>query len=406
MVWWAALLGAALQGFWVVTSVYLVIVAELSAAQLLLLGTALEVTVLVSEVPTGVVADTISRKWSMVISMVVMAIAFIVAGTTTSFGGLVVVNVVWGVGWTFTSGADIAWLADELGHRGVDQPAVDQAITRKARWQQRGGAAGLVGFGLLGWLTTAAGAMMSAGMLLLGLAIWIATRFTEHGLRFTERGFSPARGERLAHSAHVLRTGLALVRTDRAVVRLLMITLVFNLGAEAMDRLTEARLIDLGLPLGLSPVLFFTLLGITGLLGGAVLLRRVEPVMGQTDGPRRLYAAMALVAAVGAVLVAVAPVAAVGAFGVFLSRGLAWSVLPVAGSVWINRMTDGDVRATVQSFLGQATSAGQIAGGLLLGLITVLFDLSVAIGAAAGLFLVSGVLIIGRPGARSRAEIR
>ncbi len=159
-IWWAALLGAALQGFWVVTSVYLVIEAELSATQLLLLGTALELSVLVAEVPTGVVADTVSRKWSMVISMLVMGSAFVVAGMTASFGGLVVVNVAWGVGWTFTSGADVAWLADELGHRGADQRSIDGAITRRARWQQRGGAAGLVGFGMLGWLTSPATSMM------------------------------------------------------------------------------------------------------------------------------------------------------------------------------------------------------------------------------------------------------
>ncbi len=176
-----------------------------------------------------------------------------------------------------------------------------------------------------------------------------------------------------------------------------MITVVFNLGAEGMDRLTEARLIDLGLPLEVSPVLFFTVLGIAGLLGGAVVLRRVEHRMGQADGPRQLYGAMALLAATGAMLVAVAPVAAVGAFGVFLTRGLAWSVLPVVGSVWINRSTGGDVRATVQSFLGQAASAGQIIGGLGLGLIAALSDLAVAIGVAAALFLLSGALIIGRP---------
>ncbi|MGI9596601.1 MAG: hypothetical protein ACR2QK_10600, partial [Acidimicrobiales bacterium] len=59
---WAALFGAALQGFWLVTSIYIVVDVGLSPTELLLLGVALEVTIFVAEVPTGVVADSISRK--------------------------------------------------------------------------------------------------------------------------------------------------------------------------------------------------------------------------------------------------------------------------------------------------------------------------------------------------------
>jgi MFS-type transporter involved in bile tolerance (Atg22 family) len=67
--WWRAVLH---RGWWLVTSVYLVVDAGLSAAQLVLIGVAQGIVALVFEVPAGVVADTISRKWSLVVSQVLM----------------------------------------------------------------------------------------------------------------------------------------------------------------------------------------------------------------------------------------------------------------------------------------------------------------------------------------------
>jgi len=57
------------HGYWLVTSLYLVVEANLSPLQLVFIGTAQGLTALASEVPTGVMADTISRKWSVVISL-------------------------------------------------------------------------------------------------------------------------------------------------------------------------------------------------------------------------------------------------------------------------------------------------------------------------------------------------
>jgi MFS-type transporter involved in bile tolerance (Atg22 family) len=69
--------GSAPQGLWLVTSVYLVVDADLSASQLVLIGVAQGVIALVFEVPTGVVADSISRKWSLVVSHVLMGTGMI-----------------------------------------------------------------------------------------------------------------------------------------------------------------------------------------------------------------------------------------------------------------------------------------------------------------------------------------
>ena len=50
------------RGWWLVTSLYLVVVANLSASQLVFYGAVLAFTMLVAEIPTGVMADVVSHK--------------------------------------------------------------------------------------------------------------------------------------------------------------------------------------------------------------------------------------------------------------------------------------------------------------------------------------------------------
>ena len=67
------------------------------------------------EVPTGVVADIVSRRLSIVVGNVVMGMAFVVVGAFADVWPILLGYAIWGLGWTFTSGAMDAWLADEVG---------------------------------------------------------------------------------------------------------------------------------------------------------------------------------------------------------------------------------------------------------------------------------------------------
>ena len=63
----------------VLFSVFLIVELRLGPLQLLLMGTVLELSYLLFEVPTGVVADTVSRRLSVVIGLVGSGAAFIAA---------------------------------------------------------------------------------------------------------------------------------------------------------------------------------------------------------------------------------------------------------------------------------------------------------------------------------------
>ncbi len=380
---WSSVRALCFRGYWLVASLYLVIVADLSAFQLVFLGTAMELTVLASEIPTGVMADTISRKWSIVISHGLMGAGMLTTGLVTSFGLLVAAQMLWGFGWTFSSGADVAWVTDEL-----DEPGrIGRVLTARARWQQYGAAGGMVVFGALSWATSLGTAIVVAGIAMVVLGAYVIVAFTEHE-------FTPTREHRWRESVSIFRRGVKLARYDREIMLVFGATILVNSGAEAFDRLFPKRLVDLGFPDEPDPIVWFTALGIATLAVGAIALRIVEARIDGVGVARRMYAAVCFIGAIGLIVLAHAPDDVTGMMGVLLVGGVAWPVIRSVSVIWVNRRATSDVRATVQSFLGQVESIGEIGGGLALGVLAQATSITVALTFSCALVGSAGLLVL------------
>lgn len=370
------------RGYWLVASLYLVVDADLSPFELVFLGTAQGIISLAFEVPAGVVADTISRKWSLVISHVLMGASMAVTGLVTDFGALVATQMVWGVAWTFASGADVAWVTDEL-----DRPdRIAGVLTASARWEVIGSACGMVGLGVLAWQAGRSTAIVVAGVAMVLLGLYVATRFTEH--RFT-----PTRAHRWWQSATILRRGVGLARRDHQIMLVLAATVLVNGAAEAFGRLHPKRLIELGFPEQPDPIIWFTGLGILVYAAGALALRIVETRIDGVGAARRIYAVACVIGAAGMAMLVVAPDAITGSAGVLLVGGVALTVTRAVGVIWVNRRTASDVRATTQSFLAQAEYSGEILCGIALAAVAQMTSIAVAFAGAGAIFLLTGALV-------------
>jgi MFS family permease len=381
---WACLRSAFARGYWQVTAVYLVTVAGLSPAQLVLIGTFQGITVVLAEVPCGVLADAVSRRLSLVIGHVVMGTGMAMAGLVTSFPLLVVSQCLWGLGWAFSSGADVAWLTDELGSHAT----VDGTLVRQARWSLVGTPIGIVSFALLAWASTLSTAIVVAGIAMVLLGAVVA--------RWPESGFTPAEaGRRWRASTSIFRRATQLARADGVVLVVLTATFLVN-GGLTFGRLTEARLVGLGMPTHPDPVVWFAAISLVGAAMGGVALRAVEARIHGVDSAQRSYVAACAVGVVGLLVFACAPNTASAVAGVLLVSGTAEPVLRAAGVVWLNRRTTSDMRATVHSLLSQAENVGEIVFGLALAVVAGVGSATAAIIAAAVLFAVTTVLV-GRP---------
>ena len=389
---WAGVRAAFHRGWWLVTSLYLVAVADLSPFQLVFLGTAQGLTALVFEVPTGVMADTLSRKWSIVAAHLLMGTGMLATGLVTAFPALVATQMLWGLAWTFSSGADVAWLTDELD-RPERAPGV---LTATARWQQIGGACGMLGFGALAWATELSTAIVVAGSAMLALGLFVA-------VRFSERGFQPTRHARWRESVSIFRRGIDLARRERDILLMFGATLLTNGAAEGFGRLYPKQLVELGLPAEPAPIVWLTALGLVTLLVAALALRIVEARIGGAVVPRRIYAAACFVGALGLILLAAAPDYLTGMAGVLVVGGVGLTVTRCISVVWVNQRATSDVRATVHSFLSQAEYFGEITLGVALGALAQTSGIRLGMIGSCALIAIAGVWVAHARGARRSA---
>jgi MFS family permease len=382
---WTYMRAAFHRGYVLVSLLYFVVTAHLSAFQLLVLGTVVAVTMVLSDIPTGVWSDAFSRKWPLVIGHGFMAAGMVATGVVTVFPLILVTQVLWGLGWAFSTGADVAWVTDEL-----DRPdRIARVLTARARWDLLGGATGMVAFGVLGWATGLARAIVVSGAAMALLGLFVAARFSEDN-------FIPVRERRWSASLSIFRRGLTLARRDREIRLVFAATLIIN-GAGVITWLFPKQLVNLGFPN--DPLLWYTALGILSSVAGVLALRIVEARIDGIGVARRTYALACFAGVLGLIVLAYAPNALTGGLGVLLAGGIAFNVTRAVSVIWVNRRTTSDVRATVHSFLSQAEKIGVILGGLALAVVAQATSISVAL-------MTSGVLIActGAMVARSRAD--
>jgi hypothetical protein len=107
----------------------------------------------------------------------------------------------------------------------------------------------------------------------------------------------------------------------------------------------------------------------------------------------RGYAVACAAGAGGLVLLAGAPEEISGSAGVLLVAGIALPLTRTLGTIWVNRQTSGDVRATVHSLLAQAEYLGEIVCGLTVAGVARYAGLSVTLVTCAGLFGIAILLV-------------
>ena len=119
------LFNGALALIWGVNTLFL-LQAGLDIFHVMLVNAAFSFAEFLFEIPTGVVADTLGRRASLLLCL------FTLLGSTLAYVALpalgfgfwpfALVSVLLGLGFTFWSGAAEAWLVDALKHVGYDQP--------------------------------------------------------------------------------------------------------------------------------------------------------------------------------------------------------------------------------------------------------------------------------------------
>jgi predicted MFS family arabinose efflux permease len=387
---WTFLRAVFHRGYVLVALLYFVLDAHLSASQLTLLGTITSVTMAFFNIPAGVLADAIGRRWPLVIGHLFLAAGMVMTGLVVAFSPLVVTGVLWGVGWALKEGADVAWITEELNRPEL----IDRVLTGRARCDLIGGVIGMLSFGAIGWsasLTTAL-VVSGSGMALLGLFV---------AANFKERNFKPARGNQLNASLSIVRRGLLLAVRDHEVFVAMTATMIIN-GAAIAAWVFPKQLVNLRFPN--DPILWWTAIEILSFAVGVASLYIVEPRIDGAVTLRQTYSIACFIGVLGIVVLAYASDVLIGAVGVVLAAGVGFNVTRPVSVIWVNRRAESSVRATVQSCLSQTESIGEILGGLALSVLGSSGGIRTALLASGALVALAGVAVAASTADRTIAD--
>jgi MFS family permease len=313
------------------------------------------------EVPTGVVADTLGRRVSFLLSVGVLAVStgFYVGLAQVGAGVIAfsLASILMALGFTFYSGAMEAWLVDALKATGY-QGVLDRVF---ARGQQVTGAAmlvGTVGGGLVGQIDLSIPYLVRSGLL---VAVFLLAFVLMHDVGFTPR--SLAIRDLPKEIAANARAGVAFGWAQRPI-RLLMLASLVQMGFIAWAfYAVQPYLLDL---LDSNAVWVAGLVA-AGIACSTIAGNQVVEVFSRYCGRRTtlLIAAGALETA-AAVVVGVA-----GSFWIALPALLVLTagmgITSPVRQAYLHQLVPTEQRATVISFDSMVSGAGGVGGQVGLG---------------------------------------
>lgn len=364
-----------LQIVFTLNIIYYVSDAQLNPLELVLIGTIMELAVLLCEIPTGLVADLFGRKKSIIIGTIIIGCAHLLEGSIPSFTAIAIAAALWGMGWTFISGAETAWIADE-----ITPEQLDHTLLNGAKFSSIGSFIGILTSVAIGSLFTVQIAILFAGAALLLIALfsifWIP-----------ETKFVPITQGKQSHLHHMkiaLQSSWNVIRSDRTLLSLASITLFMGLASEGFDRLWGAHFIENFQLNEHYTVYWFGLFYALTFLLNIGLLKWMERVA--TSHFARLLMWLNTLLILFMIYFAFTThfiVAVVLYLCVASLRNVNYPLM----NIMMNKQLESKGRATTLSFYGQVDAFGQVAGGPLVGLIALYTSIEGGLFASALLIL-------------------
>jgi len=364
-----------------VNLLYYVNTAKLNPLQLVLVGTVLEITVFLFEIPTGIVADTKSRKLSIIIGYILMGAGFIIEGSFAFFFTIIISQLFFGIGYTFISGATEAWIIDELGETNSGN-----IFVKGSQLGQLGELVAIPISIIVGLIDLNLPIIFGGvGMILLSIFLTIV---------MTEDGYKPASHENHSQWTQILDTLKNTkhhIKLNNLFLLLLTLGFVYGLYSEGFDRLWTAHLLkdfNYALIKTVNSVISFGIIRAISILLSIFALEILNK--------RLHFNKLDLIIKVLLISSLILILSLIGfsmTTNLYIALILFWIIgimrsitSPLLDTMLSKMITDNTIRATIFSIRGQVDSIGQILGGPIVGSFGVIYSIRIAL-------LISAILL-------------
>lgn len=337
---------------------------QLTLTQVSLIFVVITVAGILLEVPTGVVADTYSRRLSIIIGGAFIGLCYTSAGLFSFYIVILLCALLEAIGDTFVSGALEAWITDEVGSDNVGPVFLRSTqISTPIHW-----VGVLLSIGLAALFSYQVPIALGGILWLLITLILIVKMRETHVISRTQTSHLSIR-EHLQSTGQTLRHGLKIIRNNTVVLQIVIASLFATALLDIFYRFSRLHFLDgfvlptITLPLlgMLKNNLWFGLFevgqGILALVGVTLLRRYV------VQQHIRIFAGILTVfytlMMIGVLLFA-------GTNTLFIAIG-AWLIVNVLNDIgrpivatWLNQTIDSVSRATILSINSQVSMVGML----------------------------------------------
>lgn len=372
------LLGLSFHMIFTAAGLYRIDIAELQVYQLILIGTALEISIFIFEIPTGIIADLKSRRLSIIIGLFIIGIGAMIEVFTPFFYLIFISQLVLGFGYTFISGALDSWISDE-----VKADALEHTIITGSQLYALLSILGIVLAAVIGVidirLSIYVGAFILIGLGFISIIYMKEDHFVKH-----KSDDSPVK----QYFSQFIK-GFSHIKNHKTLRIMFVIILFYGLYSEGIDRTYELNILD-GLNFrilwDLPPIWILSIVNAIVAIFGYVMLFVVKRYLKKSHYIYLWALNLTFMMIVGILLFAYMPYVYFALFGFILFSVSRAGTHPLLNTILLKN-TPTNIKATVLSSFGQLDAIGQLMSGGLMVLISLWLDIK-------GLYLVTALLLI------------
>lgn len=366
---------------------------QINLFQIALLAAVFEASILLFEIPTGLVADIYGRRISVILSAVFSLISGAIFIFFPFLGGFIVAEVIGGLGETFRSGALEAWLVDSLKHEGREDMQ-KHAFAQGTRFRTAGNLLGLIAGGYLASLNMKL-VWVPFAVVFLVLCLFLILSMKEEYAIGREGS-----GKTISKFSETIKQGVGVLKAQKLILALVVLSLFSEFSFEAISQFWQ---VHFGESLLIPTQYFGWILAAASVLT-ILLVGKVTNLSERFSRGLSFLVALEFLFLLSLLVIAltVSPVLAV-VFFILLQTFVSFKE-PIFLDVY-NRHIPSAQRATLLSFQSLVGSGGEVLAGLCIGLVAQRYGLRITFGLGSAVLLVGiavFLLLVGWRLARSR----
>jgi DHA3 family tetracycline resistance protein-like MFS transporter len=355
---------------------------QINLFQIGLLASIFEASILIFEIPTGLVADIYGRKLSVILSAFVSLISGIFFIFFPYLFGFIVAEILNGLGETLRSGALEAWLVDSLKHEDKEEK-VKYAFAQGTKYRTLGNLSGLILGGYLASLNIKL-VWVPFALIFFILSIFLILKMKEEYK--IERTISD---KIFSEISETIKKSLIVIKSQKMILALLLLVFVSGFSFETISQYWQVHFSE---NLFIKTKYFGWILAISSVIT-IIFIDKVTKLSEKSKHEVSSLVILEILFLLSLLVIALtySPILAVIFF--VLLQSFANLREPIFLDLYNKHIPSGQ-RATLLSFQSLVGSGGEVLAGLCIGVVALKFGLRITFGLGSVVLVLGLVLFV------------